>query len=68
MNAILSLITVFNKLFLEIILLKQPDLVINIPMNLWIKKENSNLVISKQFLVELLLPMSVHIVKELGES
>lgn len=68
MNAILSLITVFNKLFLEIILLKQPDLVINIPMNLWIKKENSNMVISKQFLVELLLPMSVHIVKELGES
>lgn len=68
MNAILSLITVFNKLFLEIILLKQPDLVINIPMNLWIKKENSNMVISKQFLVELLLPMSVHIVKKLGES
>lgn len=34
---------------------------------MWIKKENSNMVISKQLLVEVFLLVSVHIVKEVKE-
>ena len=34
---------------------------------MWIKKENSNMIISKQLLVEAFLLVSVHIVKEVKE-